>query len=340
MFYKQILFSCILIGLILSDWTGASQLTLSNYDGRFFDIKIPSGWQIYTAGQCSEFAFIVQDESNSLNQIFFYGSIGPVYMNPQQKQIDRNYMNMGGYSVNWLEMPVIDPLTPENFMSNFENIATTKLAQRFLPQTPALKNFSIITVTQKVPLISGGKTALMRALFTKDGKVGEGLFLCTVAPFMPYTGSPGAGNAYGFLVTGITAPHEYFARSLPILEKSISSFTINRNYANNCIRSSQGQFQQVIQVGQSLRETADMIITGWENRNQRSDIIAEKRSDAILDYERVYDPATNQTYQVNPEFWEKYKLNRRRYKMNNLQLIPNDNYDLWNQAPQNQKQIR
>jgi len=67
--------------------------------------------------------------------------------------------------------------------------------------------------------------------------------------------------------------------------------------------------------------------------------MAEKRSDAILGFERVYDSDTKETYQVNQQFRERYKLNHERFRMNNLQVIPNNNYELWNKAPKPQREI-
>lgn len=337
---KTTLFFILIAISLLAPRANSSDLRLSNYDGGFFTIQIPAGWNIYTAGQCAELAFVVRDKQNELRQIFFFGSVGPVYMSQQQKQIDWNYVNMGGYPVAWIEMPVINPLTPENFMRHFSDIASTRIAQQFMPQAPRLDNFSIISVTEQPSMIYGGKTALIRALFTKNVKVGEGLFLCTVAPFMPFTRGPGGGNAYGFMVSGITATKREFPKILPILARSMASFNINPTYVNQCIKASQAAFQQIMRAGQTLRETSDLIMKGWEDRNKRYDIMAEKRSDGILGFERVYDPDTKEIYQVNSQFWERYKLNRERFRMNNLQVIPSNNYELWNKAPKPQREIR
>jgi len=40
---------------------------------------------------------------------------------------------MGGYPIVWFEMPVISPLTPENFLENFHLIAGTDIARSFMP---------------------------------------------------------------------------------------------------------------------------------------------------------------------------------------------------------------
>jgi len=329
------------LGVLLTPISAhSSSLKLVNYNGGFFSIKIPAGWKIHTAGQCSEFSFVVRDQKNPLRQIFFFGAVGPVYMSQQQKQIDWNYMNMGGYPIGWIEMPVVNPLTPENFMLNFQYIACTQVAQQFMPQVPRLENFRVVSVTQQPSMIYGGSNGIIRALFTKNQKAAEGLFLCTVAPGAPYTGGPGGGSAYGFMVAGITAPKREFAKLQPVLTKSIGSFSISQTYANQCIQSSQAAFQQVMQAGQTLRETSDMIMEGWQGRNKTHDIMAEKQSDAMLGFERAYDPDTKETYQVDPQFWEEYKLNQERFEKDNLQLIPNNNYGLWNKAPKPQGEIR
>ncbi len=316
------------------------EVRLTDHDGGFFTIKIPGGWNIYTAGQCSQFAFVIRDRQDSLRQIFFFESVGPVYMNELQKQLDWNYVSKGGYNIPYLEMPVINPLTPGNFMRHFSEIASTPIAQKFMSQLPKLENFIIVSVTPEPSLVYGGKTALIRGLFTKNRRIGEGFFLCTVAPIIPFTGGPGGGIGYGFLISGVTASKREFPKLLPVLTSSLSSLNINHDYIDQCIQMSQREFQGIIRAGETLQETSDLIMKGWKNRSRQYDIIAEKRSDSILGFERVYDPATGNTYHVRPKFWQYYKLNRNRFEMKNLRLIPNNSYELWNKAPRPQREIR
>lgn len=63
------------------------------------------------------------------------------------------------------------------------------------------------------------------------------------------------------------------------------------------------------------------------------DIISEKRSDAILSKERVYDPETGDVYEVENGFYDSYNINRDQYEMSNLQSLPDDSWDLWTAAP-------
>lgn len=64
------------------------EITLEKFNGEFFSIDKPERWDIFTAGACSEFAFLIRDDKEPLRQIFYFGSVGPVYTNEEQKQID------------------------------------------------------------------------------------------------------------------------------------------------------------------------------------------------------------------------------------------------------------
>ncbi len=316
------------------------KIDLEKYNGGFFSVEKPKGWNIVTAGEYGTFAYLLRDPNKPLRQVFFFGEVGPVYMSKEQQQIDQWYMSSGGYPVPWIDMPVVDPLTPSNFLQSFYIVAQSQAARTFMPQCPQLNNFEIISSDSTQCLIEGGSTELVRALFVENGKVGEGLFMVTVVPFMPFMNGPGGGNAYGLMLTGITAPKEEFSRIQADLVKSVESFTISQEYVNAGIAASNSAFQGIMRAGQTLRETSDMIISGWENRNKTYDIMAEKRSDAILGYERVYDPDSGNIYSVQNGFYSKYDLNRGNYEMNNLLPLPDDNHTLWTSPALNGSAIR
>ncbi|MBN1762199.1 MAG: hypothetical protein JW878_03835 [Methanomicrobia archaeon] len=308
-------------------------LSLETFNGGFFTIDKPQGWNIYTAGSCADFAFLLRDPQDPLRQVFFFGEVGPVYMSEEQKQIDYDYMSMGGYPIQYIEMPVVDPLTPENFLQQFHLITETSIAQSFMPQAPPLEHFEVISTTSQSSFISGGTTELVRGLFVQDGAVAEGLFLVTVAPVLPAMGGPGGDIAYGFQVMGITAPKQEFRYLENSLAASMQSFTVSQSYAQNCMQQQAQTYGAILEAGKTLSEASDIIMDGWESRNKVDDIVAEKRSDAILGNERVYDPETGEVYEVENGFYDTYNTNRDQYEMNNLQPLPDDSWDLWTAAP-------
>ena len=317
-----------------------SIIKLEQYDGGFFQVDIPKGWQVMTGGECSTFGLVIRDKQRPASQIFYFGSVGPLYLSGQQKQIDMGYMQMGGYPVTWIEMPVVSPFTPDNFFSHFQELTQTSIAQNYMSGLPQLYDLRVISSTNYPFQFPGGKTALIRVLFTKGEQIGEGLLMCTTVPMLPFTGGPGGGIGYAYMVAGITSEKSQFVHLQPELLKSLESFTISDQYVNKCIQTSQQQFRGILKAGQTLSETSDLILKGWENRNERYDIISEKQSDAILGYERVYDPETDESYQVTHEFWENYQHNQEQFDMSGLQIIPDKDYELWMQAPELQREIR
>jgi hypothetical protein len=309
------------------------ELTLETFNGGVFTIDKPQGWNIYTAGTCADFAFLLRDPQNPLRQVFFFGEVGPVYMSEAQKQIDYDYMSMGGYPIQYIEMPVVDPLTPENFLQQFHLITQTSIAQSFMPQAPPLQHFEVISATKQSSFMSGGTTELVRGIFVQDGAVAEGLFLVTVAPVLPAMGGPGGDIAYGFQVMGITAPKQEFRSLENTLAASMQSFTVSPSYVQNCMQQQAQTYGAILEAGKTLSDASDIIMDGWESRSKVDDIVAEKRSDAILGNERVYDPETGAVYEVENGFYDAYNINRDQYEMSDLQPLPGDSWDLWTAAP-------
>jgi hypothetical protein len=304
-------------------------IDLENYNGGFFSIDKPKGWEVITAGSCETFAFLARDPANPLKQVFYFGEVGPVYLSEQQRQIDYQYMNMGGYPVTWIDMPSVYPLTPGNFLKQLHLVAKSRMGQGFMPQFPRLENVQVVSSVQQPNSFAGATTGLVRALFTQGQSLGEGLFLVTVAPMLPFTGSPSGGIGYGFCILGISAPKTEFPKLEATLSRSIASFSFSQSYVQNCIAQQNENFKGIIKAGKTLSEASDIIMQGWENRNKTDDILSEKYSDVTLGRERLYDPNTGEVYEFENGFYDKYKLDQNKYEMNNLQPLPNDNHDLW-----------
>ena len=321
--------------------TMTSQLELFDVGANFFSIKKPKGWDIKTAGVCSTLGILIRDPAVPLRQIFYFGLIGPVYLKEAQRQIDQDYINSGGYNlITWLDAPAVDPLTTENFFAHWPAIAAMDAAIAFMPQFPTLTGLTVVSNAPQPSGLPGGNSALLRGVFMENGVVGEGQFLGTVWVFSPYTGIPAGGTAYGSILLGVTAPKREFKDVQARLIASLESFNMTRNYVDWCLAQQKQLWGAVARQGQTLRETSDIIYEGWVNRSQASDIMAEKGSDAIRGVERVYDPATNQVYEVGAGFYADYDLHRGEYAMNGLQLLPDDSVALWTAAPADGSEIR
>jgi len=314
------------------------KVTLETHTGGFFEVSKPEGWQVITAGNCSSFALLLRDPDDALRQVFYFGEVGPLYLSAEQKQIDGQYMRMGGYPIAYHEMPVVAPLTPTNFLAHFAEIARTSIARNFMPQCPHLDRIEVIASTPQSCPFGGGQTALIRALFTEGQRLGEGLFLVTVVPFSPMTGGPGAGIGWAMQFIGVSAPHGEFAAWQPYLVSCVESFTIDATYVQGCLQQQAATYAGILKAGQTLRETSDLIMTGWEQRNRSDDVLAVKRSDAMLGYERLYDPESGEVYEFDLGFYDAYDRNRERYEMGNLQPLPADDQALWTRVARDGRQ--
>ncbi len=318
--------------------TSNEQIQLENFDGGFFSIKKPAKWEVIQAGSCATFSFLLRDKDAPERQIFYFGEVGPLYLAEEQKTVDKQYMDMGGYPIIWYEMPVIDPLTPDNFLSQFHLVARTNTAKNFMKQMPELEDIEIIS-SNKAQSIIQGDTRIIRALFARDGKLAEGQFYVTVAPLLPVSGSPGSGIGYAFSFIGISARKDEFKTMEGGLTESIGSFSLSQSYVNNCLAQQTQSTQRILKAGKTLSETSDIIISSWENRNRVDDIISEKRSDVILGNDRVYDPATKEVYEVPNGFYDDYNINREKFEMDNLQKLPDNDWNLWTSATQDGNKI-
>lgn len=308
-------------------------LKLERYDyGEVFSIQKPKGWEVVVAGACGTLAFVIRDPNEPLRQIFYFGNVGPVYLNETQKQLDQWYVDHGGYSfITWLDAPAVDPLTVENYFAHWPEIAEMKAAKSFMGDFfPKLEKLEIISSLPQPGFgIPGAETALVRGVFAEGDKVGQGQFLGSVWVFMPFMNTPGGGTAYGTFILGATAPKDEFPRQLPTLIESLESLTVTQGYINWCIAQSQQLWAAVAKAGQTLREASDIIAEGWENRTQISDIMAEKGADAIRGLERVYDPETGNVYEFETGWYSQYALDPGKYNLSNLQLLPDNCYECW-----------
>jgi hypothetical protein len=309
-----------------------------------FTIQKPRGWRVITAGSCETLGVLLRDPADPLGQVFYFGTIAPVYLKEQQRQIDQAYLDAGGYQlIDWLDAPAVDPLTPENFLVHWPEISAMKKATAYLgTEFPRLEGFRAVATTPRPSMlggVSGALTGEARGFFTSGGKVGEGMFLATVAPLFPFTGNPGQGTGWGFFICGVTASKADFATKADTLRASLESFTVSQAYVDQCLKHAAVSFAAVAEAGRTLSEASDILWEGWQARSQSEDIRFESWSDAYLGVERVYDPGTGTVYEVPSGWYQAYDPSH--CQQNALKLLqPTDAHALWMQAPVSGSQIR
>jgi hypothetical protein len=317
---------------------GGSSGPLELHDAGYFSIQKPRGWQVITAGACGTFAFLVRDPADPLRQVFYFGTIGPVYLAESQRTIDQAYMDAGGFPIPWIDAPAVDPLTPAHLLEHWPDVAAMDAATAFMPQFPPLAGLRLVSTTPRPAMLPGGETGEARGLFTLGDRVGEGLFLATVKVFSPFTGMPAGGTGYSHFVCGVTAPKAEFPEKVELLRTSLDSFTVTQSYADYCFAQSQATWAAVAEAGRTLSEASDILWEGWLARTQAEDVTAESWTDAFRGVERVYDPSTGTVYEVPAGWYDGYDPSHCATQL--LLLGTSDPYDLWMKATVPASEIR
>ncbi|MFH1522779.1 MAG: hypothetical protein ABIE43_03085 [Patescibacteria group bacterium] len=295
-------------------------------DGKV-SLNTPSGWNIYTGGECATKSILARDPSSELKQVFYFSEAGPVYASQERKQEDQsNYLAWGGNKLPYLDTPLVSPLTAENYLNNFGALANMPFFQKAFPQVPIITNVKIISaekIANTPAYVADGK--LVRAEFEQGGKSGEGYFyIITVEDFI--------GLGYGVMFIGITAPVGLLDLIVPSLKKGLESYTISQEYITACIQAQNKAVAGILEAGKILNESSDSIMDVWENKLESEQRMSEKGSDAILGYSRLYNPETDEVYEVTPEFYDNYQVHGDEFGMNYLEELSDDK---WGYAPLN-----
>lgn len=175
--------------------------------------------------------------------------------------------------------------------------------------------------------------SIVRTLFTQDDVPCEGLFAAGVADAMTsYMYNVDAGYYVVYFITGISAPSDEFYLLQDALTESLSSFQYAENYIQQGVQRIDEGTQLALEIGKMLSHTADTYNQAWHNRQRPIDTLSQKRSDARLGYDRLYDTETGEIYRAELGFYDEYDLNRNKYVNPNLQLIPDDGYDIYHRA--------
>jgi hypothetical protein len=249
-----------------------------------------------------------------------FGSVGPI--TPiSQKDLDEWYVGQGGFPIPWIDAPVVDPLTPANFLAHWPEIADMAAATAFMPNFPELSDLTLIATAPQAAMLPNGTTENARGLFTRNGSVGEGMFRHR-RPSSALHRNTRWRNGYGTSCAGCRGTKAEFPALAARLIASLESFTITQSYIDGCLAEQAKIWGAVAAAGRTLSEASDIIWEGWEARTHSEDISAEKWTDAYRGVERVYDPDTGEVYEVPSGWYDTYDLHRGEYDMGNPEPLP------------------
>ena len=291
-----------------------------------FTIEQPTNWQFSQAGECDTLTLFLQNQTTPLQQLFFFPRFGPVYMSQEQKSSDLQYESLSGQSLNRRDMPVVKPMTPENFVRFLPQVFQMQTIRAYLPNRPGLRIVEPITVTPQKKTLDyiDTKSAIIRILFVQDNQLGEGLIAITTVPAAEFRSAPGGGIGMGFMLYGLTAPKGKLNEQLPELLKMGRSFKLATSYEKKCKKDRAEDSPVLLEPGNSLKPVLDAMALAWEKRLPADDMLAEKRADELQGLERLHRPATGDVYSVAKGFAAQYLANPQLYNIEELRPMPDD----------------
>ena len=286
--------------------TAASQVTLEEYTNGLINILIPKGWKVEVAPvDYIHYAFKVYNPENPDYMILF-GLKQEGFLKTEKA---RAWYAKTYPSAAFGKIQAIDPQTTEAFYkvwyknADYSNKEGTK--DNFLPL------FKDFTVVENLGTLSLGGD-ILRATYNNDkGELMQGLFTATVY-------SSGTYKMYGidfaplnvYHIIAMTAPDDDFVNWQAIYDKSVGSLSFTEEFMKN-FNKQESQLVNTVKANQKIYDSiSDMIMDSWNKRSNSYDIISQKRSDATLGYERVYDTQTGDVYRTYNGFTDEYSGNR------------------------------
>lgn len=293
-------------------------LTLEKYDGGEFTMQIPKGWKVSKGGTGVYYGIRVYDPKDDRNQIFYVLKEQPFYKSANAEAL---YKFSQGYCPG---IYIGGPATTEQIfkMNNtFAAKASEIQAQGLFEykgfEFPNINNFTVVESYEGNSILHNNAVddKVLRATFNNgsalnDGE-SEGLFAACVVDF----GTLGYGNdqfSYymAYNVSGITTAKDNLVNYEEILLKSLNSIAFSAKYAQTTVDAINQQTNNALNISNQLNQAYKSYNDAWSNRQKSYDIQSQKRSDATLGYERVYDTETGEIYKAYNGFTDDYKGNR------------------------------
>ena len=155
--------------------------------------------------------------------------------------------------------------------------------------------------------------ALLRGTFTDPltKRRGEGLFTGTLCRGIVLTGNVGCNVMYN--ISGVTAPEGELGDWAETLAKVLGSVRYSEAFEATAARDAQIRAAGNAKLAQTLQQTSDLVVRGWEERQKDFDARVGRRSDATLGYERVVEKDSGRVYRAYNGFLDASE-NQRRFE--------------------------
>ena len=315
----------------------AVDIKLTDYSCREFTARLPVGWNIITTGLYSNFSFKVYDPQVPERCIFFQGTPGSFLKSEEAKTYRKNYTdNVTPAFAILNDSPVLATPSIAYYIEHIEDMRAylnTWFPRHVFVETQdpnVLPDIKDAFVYETMPGMSLGiqdcrDDSINRFICTSlNDKPCEGVAIGQMVEYFAPTyiyGVPDLWFYYGTYFMGFTAPEGELQQLEPILAECLMSI----RYTDSYIKEAQAQSDTIYRITMAnsayMERASASLTSAWDERNTSFDILSQKRSDATLGYDRLYDPDTGEIYRAETGFYDQYDLHRGEYSNPNLLII-------------------
>jgi hypothetical protein len=280
-----------------------SSIEYEDFDNGLIRLKIPKGWKVWVPKVVtySGYAFRVYNPENpDIGYMFSLAVSGFPKTEADRARIYGYYPNLI-----FGQLQAIDPHNTEGFYNVWADNAS-------LANSVQLNEDFFIVTTDWEMIENLGSTPLggdiLRGTYTStSGKKLQAIVTATVV-------EAGIDKLLGLNIEPLKsyhniilhAPEDEFNNWSSILDYSVGTLEFSDNFMTGFIREQQTELAVVQANAKIYSEMSDMIMDSWNKRSASYDIISQKRSDATLGYERVYDTDTGNVYRAYNGFTDEY----------------------------------
>lgn len=286
--------------------SATSRIEYENYDNGYLKMQIPKGWTVETpkTNTFSGYTFQLYNPNDKDYLIQFCLGMSGFLKSEASRQL---YASLYPAAV-WGQITALDPQTTEQFYRMWNESAAVgnqMINQEFFV---SLDDFEIVENLGQTPL---GGDVLRGTFVNGEGEPMQGLFTTTVVDvgsYYVYGLDLAPLNTYHNIM--MYAPDAEFVNWQPVYDHCLSTIEFTEAFMIGFNSEQSTQVNIVRANAQIYNEMSDMIMDSWNRRSSSYDIISQKRSDATLGYERVYDVETGDVYRAYNGFMDSYSGTR------------------------------
>ena len=246
-----------------------ANINLVEYDGGFFSVMLPEGWQIQTMGQYTTFGFRAWNPQNPDYEIFYYGNLGPLNKSYDAKNGWAGYIGNMGFpnaELNY-DAPVVTMDSGSSVFYVFDALQAVSDKYGFGFSLPALNNLmpqKSVPIETTFAQATTGESMMFAGVRGSNGGACGGMFMASLWNTNPYyVGGVDMTPTSAMHVTGVIAPVEDFLNVEATLTQAVFSLRFTEKYIQDAIAYSKAVGEAAMADNAARQAVFDKANRAW-----------------------------------------------------------------------------